>query len=87
MQELNCEIIFSSKSVIFQEWKMKNVIGEGFLKNGRYYINEEKCNFLATREEELSTLWHRRTGHPSDKILKYIFDFKNIDVKDVKYAI
>jgi hypothetical protein len=44
-QELNCEIIFSSKSVIFQEWKMKNVIGEGFLKNGLYYINEKNAIF------------------------------------------
>jgi hypothetical protein len=34
---------------------------------------------LAKREEELGTLWHRRIGHPSDNILKYIFDFKNIN--------
>jgi hypothetical protein len=37
-QELNYEIIFSSKSIIFQEWKTRNVIGEGFLENGLYCI-------------------------------------------------
>jgi hypothetical protein len=58
---------------------MKNVIGEGFLENRLYCINEDKCIFLATSEEELSTLWHKRICHPSNKILKYIFNFKNIN--------
>jgi hypothetical protein len=37
-QELNCEIIFSSKSVNFQDWITKNFIGEGYSKNGLYFL-------------------------------------------------
>jgi GAG-pre-integrase domain len=50
-----------------------------FLENRLYYLKEETCNFLVKREEELGTLWHRRIGHPSDKILKCIVDFKKLD--------
>jgi hypothetical protein len=57
MQELNCEIIFSSKSVIFQEWKSKNVISEGFLENGLYSINEEKYNFFGNKRRRVGALF------------------------------
>jgi hypothetical protein len=43
--EFNCEVIFSSKNVIFQEWITKNVIGKDFLENELYFLNEEKYNF------------------------------------------
>jgi hypothetical protein len=36
-------------------------------------------NFVAKREEEIGTLLHKRIDHPSDKILKCIFDFKILD--------
>jgi GAG-pre-integrase domain len=78
-QELNCEVMFSSKNMIFQEYITKKVIGEGFLENGLYFFNEEKYNFNTKGEKKLSTLWHKGIGHPSDKILKYIFDFKKLD--------
>ena len=78
-RDLNCEITFTSKNVIFQELITKNIIGEGFLENGLYILSEEKCNFNIKKEEELGTLWHKRIGHPSDKILKCIFDFKQLD--------
>jgi hypothetical protein len=55
-QELNCEVMFSSKNVIFQKCITKKVIGEGFLENGLYFLNEEKYNFNTKREKELSTL-------------------------------
>jgi hypothetical protein len=54
--ELNCEVIFSSKNVIFQERITKRAIGEGFLENELYFLNKEKYNFNTQREEELSTL-------------------------------
>jgi GAG-pre-integrase domain len=65
--------------VIFQEWITRNVIGKGFLENELYFLNEEKNIFSAKKNEELGALWHRRIGHPSDKILRYIFDFKKLD--------
>jgi GAG-pre-integrase domain len=55
------------------------VIGDGSLKNELYYLNQEKFNRNSRKEEKLSTLWHRRIGHLSNKILKYLFDFLNLD--------
>jgi GAG-pre-integrase domain len=78
-QELNCEIIFSSKGVIFQDWITKNLIGEGFSKNGLSFFREQKLNLNAKKNEDLSNLWHKRIVYPSDKILKCIFYFKNLD--------
>jgi hypothetical protein len=42
-------------------------------------LEEQKFNLNAKKEEELDTIWHRRIGHSSDKILKYIFYFKHLD--------
>jgi hypothetical protein len=74
--QLNCEIIFSLNNVIFQELITKRVIGEGFFENGFYFLNKIKNIFNAKKEEELSTLWHKRIGHPSDKILKLFLILK-----------
>jgi GAG-pre-integrase domain len=57
---------------------MKSVISEGVLENELYFLKEETCNFMAKREE-IGTLWHKRIGHSSDKILKYIFYFKTLN--------
>jgi hypothetical protein len=77
--ELECEVIFSSKNVIIQDRITKRVIGECFLQNGLYNFNERKFNFNIKREEELRKFWHKRIGHPSNKILKYFFDFPKLD--------
>jgi hypothetical protein len=63
-QELNYKIIFSSKSVIFQDWITKNFIGEGFSENGLYFFREQKLNLNAKKYEDMSNLWHKRIGHP-----------------------
>jgi hypothetical protein len=73
--ELNCEILFSSMNVIFQERITKRVIGEGYLQNGLYNMGERKYNFNIKKDEELGKHWHKRIGHPSDRILNYLFDF------------
>jgi hypothetical protein len=39
-QQINCEIIFTTKKVIFQDWNMKSVIGECILENGLYYLKK-----------------------------------------------
>jgi hypothetical protein len=57
-RELECELIFSSKSVILQKLISKKVIGDGSLKNRFYYLNKKKFNLNSRKEEKLSTLWH-----------------------------
>ena len=46
-KEINCEIIFSSKNVFFQDIISKRMIGEGIFQNGLYFLNNIKCYFNA----------------------------------------
>jgi hypothetical protein len=71
--------LFFSNKVSFLELIIKRLIGEGFFENGLYYLNKEKYNFNTKKEKKLSILWHKRIGHPFDKILRCIFDFKILD--------
>jgi hypothetical protein len=41
-------------------------------------LNERKFNFNIKREEELGKFWHKRIEHPSDMILKYLFNFSKL---------
>jgi hypothetical protein len=50
IHELNYEV-FSSKNIFFQEWITKRIIGKDFIENELYFLNEEKCNFNANKEE------------------------------------
>ena len=74
-KELNCQIIFDQDNVIFQDQITKEKIGEGFLENGLYFLDSNKRILNTKRDEDLSNLLHKRVGHPSDKILKIMFNF------------
>jgi GAG-pre-integrase domain len=74
-KDLNCEIIFKMKSIIFQDLLTKEKIDEGYLENGLYFFSTNKLIFNTRKNEILCELWHKRVGHPSDKIFKFIFDF------------
>jgi Integrase core domain len=84
-QELNCNVIFSPKTVIFQDRESGKKIGEGSLENGLYYLNENtnKCHMSLSLVDR-DKLLHWRFGHPSDQILNKLFyyklDSKNCDV-------
>ena len=77
-QELNCDVIFSCKNIVFQDRETGTKIGEGFLENGHYFLNPQNY-FCASAKSIDVGLWHRRFGHPSDKILNYILDCKNLN--------
>jgi hypothetical protein len=51
INELNCENIFTSKNIIFQEWITKSMIGEDYLQNGLYNLREKKYNFNVKSHE------------------------------------
>jgi GAG-pre-integrase domain len=65
--------------VIFQDLNIKEIIGEEYLENGLYFLSCNKGIFCSQKNEDLNKLWHKRLGHPSDKILKLMFNFSNID--------
>jgi hypothetical protein len=60
--------LFFIKKYDFSKIDNKKIIGKKFLENRLYFLNEEKYNFNANKEE-LDTLWHKQIGHSSDKIL------------------
>jgi hypothetical protein len=67
-KELNYEIIFKGKIMIFEDLVTKELIGEGHLENGLYILDNNKSFFNHKKNDNLSELWHKRVGHPSDKI-------------------
>lgn len=73
--ELNCNAIFSSKNVQFQDRKTGKTIGDGFLENGLYILKNQELIFSATKESIDQELWHKRLGHPSDQTLNFFIYF------------
>jgi hypothetical protein len=65
--------------MIFQNLNTKEMIDEGYLENDLCFLSCNKGNFCTYKNEELNQLWHKRVEHPSDKILKLMFKFLNID--------
>jgi Integrase core domain/GAG-pre-integrase domain len=75
-QELNCNINFSSKIVEFQDRKTGKMIGKGKRENNLYILEsqEKKCFVVKNKDMEL---WHKRLGHPSDRVLNRIFNYSS----------
>jgi hypothetical protein len=42
-------------------------------------LDLQKINLCASAKSINIDLWHRRFGHPSDKVLNYILDCKNLN--------
>ncbi|RVW64861.1 Retrovirus-related Pol polyprotein from transposon RE1 [Vitis vinifera] len=63
----------------------RNPIGVGELRNGVYYykpLQEEKVN--AVKVEEKYELWHKRLGHPSNRVLASIHSLGNNVMKGIE---
>jgi GAG-pre-integrase domain len=73
-KDLNCEVIFKKESVFFQDLLTKEKIGEGHQREA-FIFSTNKFVFNVKKNEDLCELWHKRVGHPSNKIFKFMFDF------------
>jgi hypothetical protein len=73
-QELNYNVIFSSKNIIFRDRKIEKMIGESVPKNKLYILKyqEIKCALVKGNNHEL---WHKRLGHPPDRVLSRFLDY------------
>jgi Integrase core domain/GAG-pre-integrase domain len=81
-QDLNCNVIFSPNKVMFQDRISGKKIGEGYLKNGLYYLdNSSNSCFVLSSILPRDKLLHRRFGHPSDQVLNKLFCY-NLDSSD-----
>ena len=72
---LKCFVIFTPQMVFFQDIITKKMIGEGFFKDGLYYLSRESTASKALHSISLqdTQVWHRRLAHPSDKVLSILF--------------
>jgi Integrase core domain/GAG-pre-integrase domain len=77
-KELNCNVIFSPSSVIFQDIVTGKTIGEGNLERGLYIIKDQNYAFTSFKNS-LNNLWHWRMGHPSDRVLNKIIALSNLN--------
>jgi hypothetical protein len=53
-KELNCEIVFKEKIMIFQDLITKEKIGEGHLENDLYFLDSNKSIFNSRKDDNLS---------------------------------
>jgi GAG-pre-integrase domain len=82
---MNCNVIFTPHKVIFQDRAIGKKIGEGSLTDGLYVIYPEHSIFSTIKSTTYSShIWHKRMGHPSEKVLQHlkfplISDFTSCD--------
>ena len=70
---------------MIQDRNSRNPIGVGKLRNGVYYykpLQEKKVN--AVKVEEKYELWHKRLGHPSNRVLASIHSLGNNVMKGIE---
>ncbi|GAA0165581.1 hypothetical protein LIER_20949 [Lithospermum erythrorhizon] len=75
---LDCVIHFTKIGCIIQDHISRTLIGLGERRNGLYYF----CSILETWVLHVdgkvsSALWHRRLGHPSDKVVRSLSFISN----------
>ena len=73
---LNCDVLFTSDKVLFQDRITKKTIGEGFQLHGLFYFSSDdrlckgfQASFSSTNKH---SLWHQRLGHPSESVFNKI---------------
>jgi GAG-pre-integrase domain len=81
----NCNVIFTPQKIIFQDRALRMMIGEKKQVNGLYVLNLESAALVSINSRvESSQLWHKRLGHPSNRILHHlnlssVHDLNNYD--------
>ncbi|XP_074283885.1 uncharacterized protein LOC141608427 [Silene latifolia] len=88
--DTNYSFEFSQNSYLIQDRSLRTTIGVGELRDGLYWICAEERTLVANNvtAQGAYDLWHRRMGHPSDKVVKTIpslssLQFNNISVCDI----
>ncbi|XP_056695775.1 uncharacterized protein [Spinacia oleracea] len=76
--DLRCFVRFTNSLCAIQDQHSGNLIGAGERKEGLYYFKRIPT-VGAVSVGDLSTfeLWHRRLGHPSDRVLKLVPEVKS----------
>ncbi|KAL2901568.1 Retrovirus-related Pol polyprotein from transposon RE1 [Bienertia sinuspersici] len=74
----NCFVQFTNDLCAIQDLHSRMLIGTGERRDGLYYFHHESAiNVVSTTPVTEFELWHRRLGHPSDRVLKSVPAIRN----------
>lgn len=66
-------VSFTNMLCIIQDHSSKNLIGAGEQCNGIYHFRPiQSVRVFHTPAEQSTQLWHKRLGHPSNKVVSFI---------------
>ncbi|XP_021746757.1 uncharacterized protein LOC110712595 [Chenopodium quinoa] len=65
------DVRLTDKITLYNDQRTREVIGTGDLRDGLYYLREE-ASLATISVEDTLRLWHRRLGHPSEKVVKLL---------------
>lgn len=72
--QLNCDVIFSDSTCLFQDRLTNSMISQGRLQNGLYCLEDVPNSNLAFSFQHLNNfdLWHSRLGHPCNSRFQFM---------------
>ncbi|KAL2927200.1 Retrovirus-related Pol polyprotein from transposon RE1 [Bienertia sinuspersici] len=74
----NCLVHFTNTLCAIQDQHSRMLIGTGERRDGLYYFHcDPAINVVSTTLVTTFELWHRRLGHPSDRVLKLVPAIRN----------
>ncbi|KAL2931658.1 Retrovirus-related Pol polyprotein from transposon RE1 [Bienertia sinuspersici] len=74
----NCLVHFTNTLCAIQDQHSRMLIGTGERRDGLYYFRDVPAiNVVSTTPVMEFELWHRRLGHPSDRVLKLVPAIRN----------
>ena len=73
IDDSNCVVQITNTLCVIQDRRTRTLIGAGERTDGLYFFRGvPKVRALAVDGHSSIELWHKRLGHPSEKVLKYL---------------
>lgn len=81
IDDMKCFVQFASNICVIQDHQTRKQIGTGERRDGLYFFKQPSTVHAITVDGSCSSssveLWHRRLGHPSEKVVKSLPFFRN----------
>ncbi|KAL2927193.1 Retrovirus-related Pol polyprotein from transposon RE1 [Bienertia sinuspersici] len=81
IDDSNCLVSFTNSVCVIQDLPSRMQIGAGERRDGLYYFHNVPVICAVSPPPTDFELWHRRLGHPSDRVLKLVPPLKGISGK------
>ncbi|KAJ9548782.1 LOW QUALITY PROTEIN: hypothetical protein OSB04_021325 [Centaurea solstitialis] len=70
IDDLDCVLLFNKSMCIIQDQNLRTLIGVGDRRDGLYYFRAPTIQAMIFDGPTSMELWHKRLGHPSDKVVQ-----------------